>query len=75
MSEKNLIDPVQMAELYARSPSEITDEDFRLIIADLRERREKFIVNNDKKIGSGKPKSAAAQKTAALSAVQISIDL
>ena len=67
---------IELAELYARDPREMTDADFTRLIENLREARSKYIFENDKKAGG--PRKPAKKKTAAetkFAAVAIDVDL
>lgn len=52
---------VNLGELFSRDPAKHTDADIDTIIANLRERRARYILDNDKKAGAkkapAKPKS------------------
>lgn len=43
-----------LAELFARDPRQLSDDDFRALIHELREARSKFVLGTGKKTGSAK---------------------
>ncbi len=50
-----------VAELVARDPLLLSDADLDVIIADLRNSRSKFVLNDDKKVGTPAARKSKAQ--------------
>lgn len=50
-----------IAELMARDPLRLSDQDLDVIIADLRASRSKFVLTDDKKVGTPAARKSAAQ--------------
>lgn len=51
-----------IAELMARDPLKLSDQDLDKIIADLRNSRSRFVLADDKKIGTPAARKTGAQK-------------
>ena len=51
-----------IAELMARDPLKLSDQDIDKIIADLRNSRNRFVLADDKKIGTPASRKTGAQK-------------
>ena len=51
-----------IAELMARDPLKLSDQDIDKIIADLRHSRSRFVLADDKKIGTPAARKSTAQK-------------
>ena len=51
-----------IAELMARDPLKLSDQDIDKIIADLRHSRSRFVLADDKKIGTPAARKSSAQK-------------
>lgn len=55
-------DATAIAELMARDPLKLSDKDLDAIIADLRQSRSRFVLADDKKIGTPAARKSGAQK-------------
>jgi len=56
-----MTDTAPIAELMARDPLNLSDRDLDAIIADLRHSRSRFVLSDDKKIGTPPARKSAAQ--------------
>jgi hypothetical protein len=54
-------DPTPIAELMTRDPLLLSAQDLDLIIADLRKSRSRFVLSDDKKIGTPAARKSVAQ--------------
>lgn len=50
-----------VAELVARDPLQLSDADLDVIIADLRKSRSRFVLHDDKKVGTPAARKSKAQ--------------
>jgi hypothetical protein len=55
-------DTTPIAELMARDPLLLSSQDLDAIIADLRHSRSRFVLSDDKKIGTPAARKSTAQK-------------
>lgn len=55
-------EPTPIAELMARDPLQLSKQDLDAIIADLRQSRARFVLADDKKIGTPAARKSGAQK-------------
>lgn len=55
-------DQTPIAELMARDPLLLSAQDLDVIIADLRNSRSRFVLSDDKKIGTPAARKSGAQK-------------
>lgn len=65
-----------IAELMARNPLELTDQNIDAIIADLCQSRSRFVLADDRKIGTPPSRKSQAQKDreARAQALDVNID-
>lgn len=55
-------DQTPIAELMARDPLLLSNQDLDVIIADLRASRSRFVLSDDKKVGTPAARKSGAQK-------------
>ena len=57
-----MTDTTPIAELMARDPLLLSAQDLDVIIADLRNSRSRFVLSDDKKVGTPAARKSGAQK-------------